>query len=185
MKRRARLRQLARCRYIVSAAALGYVTACGSSSPHPEPVVVLTAPSPPLPPQSPVPPGRPFATSDLEISHVAVTELAPASREAYYVYQVRFWLTETTGKSGATVSGLEVGAPDETDSIGPSCWRDIIRVQPGGTLDVFDVGYDALSYCAPSVVSRVKASSITIVVRFTDDDGGSGTVTKTVSVAGG
>lgn len=185
MKGRARLLQLARCRSMAFAVALGCVTDCSGSSPYPDPIpVVPTAPSSPLPPASPVPPARSVATSELEISHVGLTEIAPPSRDAYYVYGATFWLTETTGKSGATITGVELGAPDETDSTGPSCWRDIIRVQPGGTLEVFD-RYDALSYCAPSVISRVKASSITIVVSFADDDGGVGTATKTVSLADG
>ena len=183
MKGSARLPQLSAHRYIACAVALGCVTSCTGSSPHPDPVPVLTAPSAPLPPASPLPPVPPFATNELVISHVSVTELGPPSPGTYYVYNVRFWLTETTGKSGATILGVELGAPNETDSTGPSCWLESIRVDPGGTLDVFDRG--DLSYCAPSVVSLVKASSITIIVRFTDDNGGVGTATKTVSLTEG
>src|SRR5262245_29508927 len=134
MKGRARQLQLARCRCIVFGVALGCVSGCGGSSPHPDPVlVVVTAPSAPLPPASPLPPAPSSATSELEISHVAVTELPPSSRAAYFAYNVRFWLTETTGKSGATISGVELGVPGETDSTGPSCWVERIRVEPGGT----------------------------------------------------
>ncbi len=184
-KGRARLPRLRGYRDIVLAVALGCVTGCTGSSPHPDPVAVLTAPSAPLPPASPVPPVPPFATSELVISHVSVTELPPSPQGAYYVYNVRFWLTETTGKSGATIVGVDLGAPNETDSTGPSCWVTSIRVEPGGTLDVFDRGWEDLLYCAPSVISLVKASSITIVVSFTDDNGGLGTATKTVSLTEG
>lgn len=183
MKGSARLPQLSAHRYIACAVALGCVTSCTGSSPHPDPVPVLTAPSAPLPPASPLPPVPPLATSELVISHVSVTESPPPSQGAYYVYNVRFWLTETTGKSGATIVGVELGAPNETDSTGPGCWVETIRVEPGGTLDVFDKGWEDLSYCAPSVVSFVKASSITVVVSFTDDSGGPGTATKTVSLS--
>ena len=122
------------------------------------------------------------ATSELLISQVSVTEAPPPSPGGYYIYAVRFWLTETTGKSGAIITGIDLTAPNETDSTGPSCWISTIRVEPGGTLDVFDRGWDDLYYCAPSVISLVRASSITIVVRFTDDNGGAGTVTKTASL---
>jgi hypothetical protein len=44
-------------------------------------------------------------------------------------------------------------APGEKATTGPGCWRDALRVPPGGTLDVFetDAGIDWLGYCGVSI----------------------------------
>ena len=83
------------------------------------------------------PPPAPAAISVLEMSNVRVIEYPPSppSRQ-YYSYVVTFWLTEVTGLSGATVQGIGVSTFGASDGAGQGCWRDVIRVEPGGTLDV-------------------------------------------------
>ena len=82
----------------------------------------------------------------------------------------------------ASSTDTDNGNTEITDA---ACWRNTIRVEPGGTLNVFEVGRDSLgdlSYCAPFVASRTEASHVSIVVTFTDDDGRSGTVRATATV---
>ena len=98
-------------------------------------------------------------------------------------YLVRFALAETGGKSGATIQNIETAIEDRFNT-GSGCWRDTLRVPPGGTLDIFDTdaGEKWLSYCAPDAASRTEANRVSIVVTFTDDDGHSNTVQATTSV---
>ena len=98
-------------------------------------------------------------------------------------YLVRFALAETGGKSGATIQNIETAIEDRFNT-GPECWRDTLRVPPGGTLDTFDTdaGEKWLGYCAPDAASRTEASRVSLVVTFTDDDGRSSTVQATTSV---
>ena len=49
-----------------------------------------------------------------------------------------FWLTEVTGLSGATIQGIVVSTTGQSEGTGQACWREVIRVEPGGTLDYFE-----------------------------------------------
>jgi hypothetical protein len=100
-----------------------------------------------------------------------------------FEYLVRFAFAETGGKSGATIQNIETAIEDRFNT-GPGCWRDTLRVPPGGTLDTFDTDAGAkwLGYCAPDAASRTEATRVSLVVTFTDDDGHSGTVQATATV---
>jgi hypothetical protein len=93
------------------------------------------------------------------------------------VFNERFKLTETSGKSGATIQKIEsLVNGTVTHNTGPSCWYGPVRVAPGATLDLFDAGRDTLGTCAPSFSGHGDAARVTIVVTFTDDEGRSGSV---------
>ena len=97
---------------------------------------------------------------------------------ARFGYEVRFLLRETGGRSGATVQRIAFYGPDGSDETGPGCWRDSLRVPPGGVLDTFhtDAGQYWLAYCSPGSGGPVRTPSLSIVVTFTDDDGRVGEV---------
>jgi hypothetical protein len=96
------------------------------------------------------------------------------------VFNERFKLTETSGKSGATIQKIEsLVNGTVTHNTGPSCWNGPVRVAPGATLDLFDAGRDTLGTCAPSFSGYSDAARVTIVVTFTDDEGRSGSVEAT------
>lgn len=159
---------------VVLGVTFGCLTACGGGHSGPSaPISLPTSPSPPAPPAS---------AAALTISNVKVEEFAPRPGNAYYAYPVRFWLIETTGKSGATIQNIAVTAGAETEGTGPGCWGETIHVAPGGTLDTFDTGYDNLAYCAPAGASPTKVASVSLVVTFTDDDGHEGKVVATIPV---
>ena len=128
------------------------VSACDSATRSTPIPVPPTAPSPP--PRAPVPdPAR----ATLEVFNFNVTEVGPRSGQGGYGYYVKFWLKETSGMSGATVLRIASTVNGAANDItGDGCWRERIRVEPGGTLDVFDSGWDALSYCAPYASSARK-----------------------------
>jgi hypothetical protein len=134
----------------------------------------LIPPAPPPQPLPPPPPTQPAAVSVLEISHLKVIENPPEPpwRQSYG-YVVTFWLTEVTGLSGATIVDVVVSTTGQSQG---SCWGDVLRVEPGGTLDYFERALRSLSYCAPSVGSPVRATYVAIEVTYADDDGRIGTV---------
>ena len=99
-----------------------------------------------------------------------------------FLYEPRFRLRETGGQSGATIQNVAViGMTGDSDNTGPSCWRDTLRVPPGGILETFytDAGVNGLSYCAPSSSGATETVVLRVVVTFTDDDGRSGVVEAT------
>ena len=97
----------------------------------------------------------------------------------FFGYEPRFQLRETAGISGATIQNIFVGFADGGgDNAGPSCWRDTLRVPPGGRLDIFhtDEGSSWFGYCAPTTGGYGYSPEIHLVVTFTDDDGRTGEV---------
>lgn len=153
-----------------------WIAASGCSSP-----VSPRLPSPDQFPSSnpPVPSPALPALSVLEISRLTVTDLPPDS--GGFSYDVRFLLTETSGRTGATIQNIASIVGGDTDNTGPACWRVAIRVEPGSTLDLFEG--NRLGYCAPSPFSRVEASVVSVVVTFTDDEGGIGTAKASATIA--
>jgi hypothetical protein len=152
-----------------------FVAGCSTSPtiPSPTPSVTSTTPSP-----------APTSAAALSISRFTATAVPTTNDGSYkFVYLVRFALAETGGKSGATIQNIETAIEDRFNT-GPGCWRDTLRVPPGGTLDTFDTdaGEKWLSYCSPDPASRTEASRVSLVVTFTDDDGRSSTVQATTSV---
>ena len=155
----------------VTCALLAVAIGCGSAcdSEHrsiPIPVAPTVASAPP-----PIAPVAERSPAVLEITNVTIEELTPRPGQRDYVYFVKFSLTESTGKSGATIQRIWSSAGQGSEETGAECWREQIRVAPGRTLDVFDKGWDALAYCAPVAVSTIQASSVLISVAFTDDEG--------------
>ena len=153
-----------------------FVAGCSTSPtiPSPTPSVTSTTSSPAAPTSSAV----------LSISRFTATAAPTTNNGSYkFEYVIRFALAETGGKSGATIQNIETAIEDRFNT-GPGCWRDTLRVPPGGTLDTFDTdaGEKWLGYCAPDAASRTEASRVSLVVTFTDDDGRSSTVQATTSV---
>jgi hypothetical protein len=120
----------------------------------------------------------PTAAASLVIQRTSVLVYPQQVGDAFG-YEPRFQLTETSGNSGATIQNVFVGdSKGSGDNTGPGCWRDALRVPPGGTLDTFytDEGLKWLGYCAPGSGGRTQTPELLLVVSFTDDDGRTGTV---------
>ena len=114
-----------------------------TSVPLPAPTTVSPSPPPPPPP----PPPAPAAIAVLEMSNIKVVEYPPLPPlRQCYGYPVTFWLTEVTGLSGATIQGIVVSTTGQSEGTGQGCWRDVIRVEPGGTLDYFEREQQSLVY---------------------------------------
>jgi hypothetical protein len=101
-----------------------------------------------------------------------------------YGYLVRFRLRETGGQTGATVDDILVSGPGESAWTGAGCWRDQLRVPPGGTLSVFetDEGLRWLLYCAPGSGGTSASPTLHVTVYVTDDNGRGGSVEADVTV---
>ena len=102
-----------------------------------------------------------------------------------FSYLVRFRLRETGGESGATVGDILVSGAGESQETGPACWRDSLRVPPGGTLSTFetDEGLEWLLYCAPGSGGTTPTPTLRVTVHFTDDSGRTGTAQADVTAA--
>jgi hypothetical protein len=160
------------CRLTLAACvvSLGFVAGCSGSA----------TPSTPSPTPAPVAP-RTAAQLAIEDASVNVQPLPTGSA---FGYDVRFALRETSGKSGATIQNVLVGdLKGGGDNTGPGCWRDSLRVPPGGTLDVFytDAGQRSLGYCAPWTSGDTPTPQVMVTVTFVDDDGRIGTVDTVVA----
>jgi hypothetical protein len=101
----------------------------------------------------------------------------------YYGYELRFLLRETSGRSGATVERIVIYGPSGSDETGPGCWRDQLRVPPGGVLDTFhtDVGSLWLLYCGPGTGGFTATPSLMIRVTLKDDAGATSTVDQWIA----
>ena len=73
---------------------------------------------------------------------------------------------------------IVIYGPSGSDETGPGCWRDQLRVPPGGVLDTFytDAGSDWLLYCGPGSGGPIATPSLMIRVTLKDDDGALSTV---------
>ena len=154
-------------------AMLAFVTACSGASQVP------SAPSP-----SPVV-SAPQTKASLVIEKPSLL-VYPQQQGDRFGYEGRFRLTETSGKSGATIQNVFLGNLDGGgDNTGPICWRDTLRVPPGGTLDTFytDDGSKWLGYCGVWSGGSTQTPTLRLAVTFTDDDGRTSTVQAVVSVA--
>ena len=151
------------------------VAGCSTSPTVPSHTTSVTSTTPP--------PAAPTSTAVLSVSEFTATSVPTNDGSYKFTYLVRFVLSETGGKSGATIQNIETTIDDRFNT-GPGCWGETLRVPPGGTLDTFDTDAGAkwLSYCAPDAASRSEASQVSLVVTFTDDDGRSGTVQAATSV---
>ena len=66
---------------------------------------------------------------------------------------------------------------------GQACWRDDVRVPPGGRLDTFytDDGAAWLSYCYVGIGTTGETNLLEVEVQFVDDQGNAGSVSTTVT----
>jgi hypothetical protein len=106
-------------------------------------------------------------------------------RSGGLMFNPRFKLIETSGKSGATIQHIQSSLNGAvTHDTGSECWTAPIRVRPGATLDLFDSGSASLGDCAPSFAARADATQIKVVVTFTDDEGRNGSAEATTTPGG-
>jgi len=152
---------------------------CSQGSLSPEGPTRIPLPTP-LPTPTPTPGPVPAPIDATTNASVAIEDASAIVHPdgARFGYEVRFLLRETGGRSGATVQRVVVYGPSGSDETGPGCWRDSLRVPPGGVLDTFhtDAGQYWLAYCSPGSGGVVRTPSLTITVRFADDDGRVGEV---------
>lgn len=141
----------------------------------------VAVPIPPTPIRLPAP-APAVSSAVLEISSLRATDMTPLGN-GDFLYIVRFRLSELTGKSGATITDVETSTANSRSITGPGCWRGVVRVAPGETLDLFDTGWVPRSYCAPEVDSPAAVFPMSLVVRYMDDEGRAGTVAATVTVS--
>ena len=80
--------------------------------------------------------GASSSAAVLSVSRFTATAV-PTSEDGIYkfVYLVRFALSETGGKSGATIQNIETAVVDRF-STGPGCWRDTGYLRDRGRCDV-------------------------------------------------
>ena len=155
--------------FVAVAAAAGVlcsVEACRDAPAPTTPSVIASSPAPPPRPAQP-------AQAHVVVSNFTITVVPGYSAE------VRFVLTEVSGLSGATIQAVTVSSSKESDRTDEYCWRREIRVEAGGTLNVFYAGWSSLSYCAPYFDGPVSDSdpTLSVTVAFFDDSGVSDSVT--------
>ena len=168
---------------------------CGSSSGSP---LAPSLAADPLAPTSPLPPIPP-SPSQTVASVVIQDAFAIGSRPwtcgtggcvpgETYVYEVRFSVAETGGRSGATIKEVKVINPAAAGGTfaqltSESCWRDELWVAPGGTLDTFytDEGSRWLGYCYVGIDAPPAISMLQLQIFFVDDHRNHGSALATVS----
>ena len=144
--------------------------------PTPTPVV-SSPPRPPAPPQTVPAPTTERAVSALSGGAFEIV-LFRRANGGYFQYEPDIELVETTGQHAATILSISV----ETDNGGTTerdCQPETIRIPAGGRWNLH-----ALGYCAPYAITRAEATQVTFSAFFVDDNGGSGTIQITKSVAG-
>ena len=174
----------------------GLIAGCGSVPQSP--ISPSSGGANPIPTPTPIPaptaPSSPVTLASVSIDDAyairgpeCTTQGCPSGR--HYFYDVRFLVRESGGKSGARIYTVFVNNPhpgpgeSASDTFGDGCWRDPIRVPPGGTLDTFysDKGVKSLSYCGVFVVAAPELSSLELEVHFVDDEGKGGAALATIS----
>lgn len=167
---------------------VAFAIGCGSApqSPFSPSLPVVSAPAPPAP-------EVPSTVASLALEDAfaigGICGKDTCGPGAGYGYEVRFLVRELGGRSGATIKEILVynpnHAPGDTSSqaAGESCWREELRVPPGGTLDTFytDAGSRWLSYCYVGIGASTEVSSLSIEVFFVDDSRNRGSVRTTIS----
>jgi hypothetical protein len=168
---------------VVTSAGLLLCAGCGDAPLAPSSLPVV---APPTSVPAPAPPTLPpLPSSTLAIEEISVTVHPPGKQGWTFGYEPRFQLRETSGKSGATLVKVEISSDAGTEVTGPSCWGEMLRVPPGGTLDTFysDVGARWLGYCGVWGGGRTQTPTVVITVTFTDDDGLSATAHATADLS--
>lgn len=142
-----------------------------SASPAP------TAPNPsPTPSPTPIPPGPSIAVISVEAFAVGGT-----TRGDWFNYRPTVRLNETSGQSGAWVTSLSFHLEDIGLAGNVPVWNVRKRIEAGATRDMIGIG----SYGDPDfeIESRTSAARVSVVIRFTDDEGRPGSVTAFADVS--
>jgi hypothetical protein len=140
-----------------------------ASEQSPAVAVGATVTSPP-PSPSPTPSGS--GTARLQLSNASL--IPPPGAQGWYT--LVFFVSETSGASGAVIKSIRV-VPPAGDSVetGETCWGSPVRVDAGGTSDAFRPGSSRVpSYCAPGLAAPMKPSFVTVTIRYIDDSGAAG-----------
>lgn len=173
-----------RCHGVV---ALMVFTGCSGLPSVPTPAAPAQTSAAPTPtPAAPVIPGPVAASLSIESIIVDVIRFpAMASYPASFGYEVRFLLRERGGRSGATIRSVSLPGEIRDFVPGFSCLNELLRVPPGGSLDVFysEEGVRRLGYCAPSAYGFIDpVTHLELLVTFTDDTGRGGEARAVVPV---
>lgn len=154
---------------IVSLACLG----CGGNPTAP----TLRLQGPPVS-GSGIPPGP--AISSLAFSAASI-ELSRGGQSSFLYRPRKLALTETSGKSAATVLDIEISTPNsgigEHDCLGIGRR---IPIGPGQTLDLAP----EIGYCMPYAVTSSLSSEVHVSVAFVDDERRSGVLEFSIDVSG-
>jgi hypothetical protein len=121
-------------------------------------------------PPAPTRPSPRPTTAALSIENFSINvHVHPQPRVNAYLYEPRFQLRETGGKSGATLEVIKFGGEELSgDCLGS------VRVPPGETLETFHTGevLQTWGYCALMSAGAAEAPELEVVVFFKDDAGG-------------
>jgi hypothetical protein len=140
--------------------------ACGGASP--------TTPTATPPPS--VPGGQ--VTAVLAVSTFTVTRHPTSSATSDWVdYDVKVKLSEVGGNSGALLQSVALSSPSMGTDYGCS-GSQIPKINPGGTWDMDSWGYCAPGVYIPKSVANEPAT-VTLSVRFVDNDGRAGSLSST------
>ncbi|HEX5110933.1 MAG TPA: hypothetical protein VFV95_20920, partial [Vicinamibacterales bacterium] len=143
-----------------------------------QPPAVVVGATVTSPPPSPSPTTSGGSMARLQLSNASL--LAPSGSQGWYT--LVFFVTETSGASGAVIKSIRV-VPPAGDSVetGETCWRSPVRVDAGSTSDAFRPGSSRVpSYCAPGVAAPVKPSFVSVTIRYIDDSGAAGAFTTRI-----
>ena len=171
-------------RWTRTLAAVVFLSGCNDplSPPMKPSEVPPPTPARPADPSRPVP--EPVVTNPSSASVVIEDPFAIISRDgSRFGYGVRLLLREVKGASGATIERIVIHSPSGSDEASVGCWRDTLRLPPGGTLDTFyiDDGARWLGYCGPGSGGDTATPTLYAVVSFIDDFGVAGSVSVLVS----
>jgi hypothetical protein len=130
-----------------------------------------------LPGSLPIPDGPP--TSSLAVSSLTVRLFLRAGQAQYQYEPGPLVITETSGRSAATVQAIEVYTPNGISEHDCPGIGGAVRIGPGQTLDLAK----PLSYCMPYGLSYALASTVTVRVTFVDDEGRPGQIQQSKDVS--
>jgi hypothetical protein len=106
---------------------------------------------------------RPPEPASLVIDQLSVGLSPLALEDGKLCYRVKFFVRETSWRSGATIRRIVVISPDAVNDHDSWCWGDLpIGLPAGGTLDVFTpekVNILLGDYCAPAALAHLTRFS--------------------------
>ena len=115
----------------------------------------------------------------LAVSTFSVTRRSTQPLSDWVLYDVKLRLTETSGKSGATLKAVGLSVPMVGTDLGCTQSQHV-RISPGETWDM-----DSLGYCAPEVSIHksvgTEIANVSLFVTFADDVGRIGSISVAVT----